>query len=806
MSRRWLRGLGAALALGVVASGVATAFPPAAEAALPVYNIAVLGDSWASGEGLGDYYPGTDQAGNMCHRSRNAWSRQVVLPGLNVSVRQLGDSGGGVTYNNYACSGATTDAVLTGGWQGEGPQLAKLTGNETHIFLSIGGNDLKFDQVVAVCLLDKVLCAIKTLDTSQQIPMVMSRVSEILRRIRVKSPLAHIYLVGYTQLFDPVAGLIFQQLNVPALSLAANTLDAAEATMAGTSYAFDLVNVSYVSILGRFIGRGAYSLSPTWINLLSIGPNGPSSDSLHPNAAGAAQIASMVGAKLTIGAAQPPPTSSAGTSWPTLTSTSCPTIIAQGASGNCVKELQNLLNSYGAGLTIDGSFGPATYGAVRNFQSQARIAVDGQVGPQTKNALYAGTGTIPSPGNLKGADCPANIQQGDRGSCVVELQSLLNRYGAKLTLDGIFGSNTYDAVRSFQSSRGLTSDGIVGVNTKAALYSSIPTPSTQLDLRSTACPTLIRFGEVDGCVSTLQALLNAKGWSLTVDGDFGNNTLAAVKAFQTSRGLTADGIVGANTKSALYTGVSTTTTPAAPAAITLTSASCPTLIAVGQRSGCVTEVQSLLNHQGAGLVVDGTFGALTQSAVLIFQQRVGLTADGIVGPNTKAALYGKVVPPTPSTLTGSALRTAMISFAQSVVSQRIPYVWGGGHTAYPGPSIGTCSGYTGSIQPCPADHTVGLDCSGFVRWVIARAGGGDFALIADDMYRSSKTVPVSADAAVPGDLVFFGSTTKVTHVGIYAGISNGVRMMYEAPYTGANVSLNPVSRRGDLVSYERVGG
>jgi len=30
--------------------------------------------------------------------------------------------------------------------------------------------------------------------------------------------------------------------------------------------------------------------------------------------------------------------------------------------------------------------------------------------------------------------------------------------------------------------------------------------------------------------------------------------------------------------------------------------------------------------------------------------------------------------------------------------------------------------------------------------------------------------------------------------------------MYEAPYTGATVSLNPVSRRTDLVGYERVGG
>ena len=124
------------------------------------------------------------------------------------------------------------------------------------------------------------------------------------------------------------------------------------------------------------------------------------------------------------------------------------------------------------------------------------------------------------------------------------------------------------------------------------------------------------------------------------DGDFGDKTLAAVRAFQTSKGLTSDGIVGPNTKTALYAGVSTTAATGAPAAITLTSTSCPNLIQMGQRSGCVTELQSLLNKQGAGLVVDGSFGALTQVAVVTFQQQAGLTADGIVGPNTKAALYG----------------------------------------------------------------------------------------------------------------------------------------------------------------------
>jgi peptidoglycan hydrolase-like protein with peptidoglycan-binding domain len=49
----------------------------------------------------------------------------------------------------------------------------------------------------------------------------------------------------------------------------------------------------------------------------------------------------------------------------------------------------------------------------------------------------------------------------------------------------------------------------------------------------------------------VQGLLQAQGYRLTLDGIFGPNTAAAVREFQTQRGIGVDGIVGPHTMAAL---------------------------------------------------------------------------------------------------------------------------------------------------------------------------------------------------------------------------------------------------------------
>jgi cell wall-associated NlpC family hydrolase len=129
---------------------------------------------------------------------------------------------------------------------------------------------------------------------------------------------------------------------------------------------------------------------------------------------------------------------------------------------------------------------------------------------------------------------------------------------------------------------------------------------------------------------------------------------------------------------------------------------------------------------------------------------------------------------------------------------KVPYSWDGGHGAKPGPTLGSCVGYTGSIHPCPADKTVGTDCSGFVRWVYDLAIGHDVLgpgstndeLATGHLHKTAKPQP--------GDLVYYGSsTTNTHHVGIYVG---GGKMI-DALETGTNVETDSVQAASDLLGY-----
>lgn len=68
--------------------------------------------------------------------------------------------------------------------------------------------------------------------------------------------------------------------------------------------------------------------------------------------------------------------------------------IKYGMKGDPVANLQTTLNKYGYNLAVDGSFGPKTLAAVKDYQKKNGLAVDGMVGPQTQAALFSNTSSI----------------------------------------------------------------------------------------------------------------------------------------------------------------------------------------------------------------------------------------------------------------------------------------------------------------------------------------------------------------------------------------------------------------------------
>ncbi len=151
-------------------------------------------------------------------------------------------------------------------------------------------------------------------------------------------------------------------------------------------------------------------------------------------------------------------------------------IIKIGSMGDAVKKAQQaLIQRYYLNVgTDDGKFGPVTDLAVRNYQSDRStgnfnaysfpLKIDGIIGPATWFRLD-----------------PQVIQRGSRGNAVRLLQEILKSFAFPAfdpgPIDSIFGINTENAVKEFQSQffdfdgNPLQVDGIVGQKTWTALFS-----------------------------------------------------------------------------------------------------------------------------------------------------------------------------------------------------------------------------------------------------------------------------------------------------------------------------------------------
>ena len=144
-----------------------------------------------------------------------------------------------------------------------------------------------------------------------------------------------------------------------------------------------------------------------------------------------------------------------------------------------------------------------------------------------------------------------------------------------------------------------------------------------------AASRTLQSGQTGSDVKALQERLKALGY-LTVapDGEFGEYTLTAVRAFQKKVGLKSDGIVGHSTLKALFSADAPKYSPAQQYHIT-------SVLMSGSSGSQVKALQQRLKELGYfSDAIDGQYGTSTVKAVMLYQTQAGLTVDGIAGTTT----------------------------------------------------------------------------------------------------------------------------------------------------------------------------
>lgn len=364
-------------------------------------------------------------------------------------------------------------------------------------------------------------------------------------------------------------------------------------------------------------------------------------------------------------------------------------------------------------------YGAVTKAAVISFQRQNELTMDGIVGPATWDAIM-------SPDAKYYA-----VSKGVSGEDIKRIQSRLYELGYLATPDlvtGEFGDITEKAVIKLQEVNGITADGKVGHQTMNLLYSD--------EIK----PNMLTYGEKSEVVLAAQKRLKDLGYLTTdPDGSYGLDTTAAVKQFQSRNDQVVDGYLGPSTRAVLNS-----------------SGAVPNGLSLGDRGDTVQSVQQLLSKYGylSSANVTGYYGEMTEGAVKNFQSTNGLGSDGSVGRLTMAKL------------TGDSVKKAT-SKSKPSSSGKKPSS-GGGSSQSSGTGVEALLSVASSKLGCPyvygSKGPNSFDCSGFVYWCLNKIGVKQSYLTSAGWQNVGKYSKISNFGDLrPGDIIVVRG-----HVGIVA--------------------------------------
>ena len=339
----------------------------------------------------------------------------------------------------------------------------------------------------------------------------------------------------------------------------------------------------------------------------------------------------------------------------------------KGNTGSLVTKLQERLIELGyLKGKASGTYDDSTISAVRSFQKKNGLTANGTADNATQKLLYSNEAidaSATATPKITEAPTPTptvavpseSLRKGDSGQDVKTLQKRLKELKYyKGSIDGKMEKSTVNALKAFQEAHGLEADGVAGKATYAILFSDDAlkkgtTPTPEPTATPTPEPTAetwstLRKDDSGDSVAQLQEALIELGYlSGKADGNYGANTVSAVKAFQKANGLTDDGTAGEATQKLLYSGkakkaAKATATPSPAPKATATPAPDETL-KVGSKGSEVKALQKKLIELGyLSGKADGVYGTKTAEAVKAYQKDSKLTADGVAGAKTLSSL------------------------------------------------------------------------------------------------------------------------------------------------------------------------
>ncbi len=386
-------------------------------------------------------------------------------------------------------------------------------------------------------------------------------------------------------------------------------------------------------------------------------------------------------------------------------------------------------------------YGQATSTAVQYFQRQAGMKQDGICGVETWDAIMADSAPHYA------------AKLGFQGQDITNIQYRLYNLGYLSEagqITGTFDSVTEEAVKKFQAINGITADGSVGRESDALLYSD------------TVKANIIALGEQSDLVKKYQQRLIDLGYMTgPADGNFGQSTQDALRAFQSRNDQIVDGYLGADTRTALDS-------PDAK----------PYAMRIGEQSDSVKNLQNYLVKYGylSQDKASGYFGELTKDAVAAFQSVNGLTADGTAGSTTMAKLTSGSAKSKPKQSAGTGSSGKTNTGSKSSSGSKTPSSSGSQGSSAPNVGGGaTVSGSAGALISI-ASSKIGspyvwgskgpnsFDCSGFVYWCLNQAGVGISYMTSGGWQNPGRFKRVSYGELQAGDIIVVSG-----HVGICAG-------------------------------------